>query len=220
MPADTPDDYYELLGMEADDDDAELRRAWRRLAVRWHPDRAGPRATAMFQRMSAAYTVLSDPAARAAYDRRRGTAAASSSGMRSSGIRTSDTTSAPPSTPQRRAPAVMLSRLSGPLKGLLACGIARRAEGDVIDLFVDDEEATQGGMATISMRVPVHCPACSADPTAPCTRCVGTRSVQDLFSAWLAVRPDVADGTLLTPSAQLPGVLRPVSFRVRRRGPA
>jgi molecular chaperone DnaJ len=194
------DDFYELLGIEVDADRAALRRAWRRLAVRWHPDRAGPTATAMFQRMSAAYGVLSDPVARAAYDRRRGAA------------------SAPPARPQGRAPAVMLSRLSGPLNALLACGVAGRADDNLIDLFVDEEEATLGGMATISMRVPVHCPACADETKTSCTRCGGKGSVQDLFSAWLAVRPGVADGTILTPSAQLPGVLRPVSFRVQRRG--
>jgi DnaJ-class molecular chaperone len=37
-----------LLGIDAEADRAELRRAWRRLALRWHPDRAGPGATATF----------------------------------------------------------------------------------------------------------------------------------------------------------------------------
>ena len=69
------DDYYALLGIDAEADGAELRRAWRRLALRWHPDRAGPGATATFQKILAAYTVLSDPVARAAYDRRRDDAA-------------------------------------------------------------------------------------------------------------------------------------------------
>ena len=36
-----------------------------------------------------------------------------------------------------------------------------------------------------------------------------------LFTAWLAVPPEVADGTILTPSALLRGMLTPVSFRVR-----
>ncbi len=70
------DDYYALLGVEADADPAVLRRAWRRLALEWHPDRAGPDATETFRRIGTAYAVLSDPLARAAYDRRRGTVAA------------------------------------------------------------------------------------------------------------------------------------------------
>src|SRR5205814_4572120 len=64
-------DYYALLGVHAGVDDEELRSAWRRLAARWHPDRAGLGATEKFQQLSAAYTVLSDPLTRMAYDRRR-----------------------------------------------------------------------------------------------------------------------------------------------------
>jgi hypothetical protein len=109
----------------------------------------------------------------------------------------------------------MLTRLSRPLNVLLASGVARRAEGDVIELFLDTEEATQGGMVTIPMRVPVRCPACAADGAVACARCGSLRTVDDLFSAWLAVPPEVADGALLTPSALLPGMIRPVSFRVR-----
>ncbi len=195
--ADPGDDYYALLGIDAEAGLAELRRAWRRLALRWHPDRAGPGAKETFQKILAAYVVLSDPGARAAYDRRRGAR------------------SAPPASPGRSAPAVLLQRLSGPLSALLACGVARHAEEDVIELFLSAQEASEGGMITISMRVPVRCPACAADAAGSCARCGTARTVDELFSAWLAVRPGVADGAVLTPSALLPGMVRPVSFRVR-----
>ena len=49
MDTGSADDYYALLGIDAEADAAELRRAWRRLALRWHPDRAGPGATASFR---------------------------------------------------------------------------------------------------------------------------------------------------------------------------
>lgn len=211
MATDVSEDYYALLGVNADADEGTLRRAFRRVALRWHPDRAGPSATATFQKISAAYHVLSDPLARAAYDRRRGTAA------RSSGGRSSAATSAPPTPQPRRAPGVMLTRVSGPLNALLACGVAELAEEGVIELFLNAQEATNGGMVTISMRVPVRCSACSPDATAPCSKCGGTRAIEELFSAWLAVPPEVTDGTILTPSVPLRGMLRPVSFRVRRR---
>src|SRR2546425_475814 len=111
MGTDAKEDYYALLGLDAHADATEVRRSWRRLALKWHPDRAGPDATATFQRISAAYTVLSDPVARAAYDRRHPSAARSSS--------------TGPKSPRRPAPAVMLSRLCGSLNGLLARRIAR-----------------------------------------------------------------------------------------------
>jgi len=186
------DDYYALLGIAPAADAVELRRAWRRLAVRWHPDRAGHAATASFQRIQAAYAVLSDPAKRAAYDR-----------SRSGG------------PPGRRAPSVMLRRVGGSLKALLACGIARRAEADVIELFLNSQEASEGGMVTISMRVPVRCPACASGPATSCAKCGSTRTLDELFSAWLAVPPGVTDGAVLKPSALLPGMIHPVSFRVR-----
>jgi curved DNA-binding protein CbpA len=208
------DDYYALLGIDADADDEELRRAGRRLALRLHPDRAGPGATATFQTISAAYSVLSDPLARAEYDRRRG--------ARRSGARSGDAAAAPPAaagTP-RRAPSVMLSRLTGSLDALLACGVARRAEGGTIELFLNAQEAADGGMVSISMRVKVRCPACDADDAASCARCGERRTIDELFSAWLAVRPGIADGALLAPSALLPGMVRPVAFRVRVRDAA
>src|SRR5262245_19534635 len=100
MGTDAPDDYYVLLGIAVDADDAELQRAWRQLALRWHPDRAGAAATAIFQMLSEAYTVLSDPIARAAYDRRRGRV------PRRPAVRPAAAPSRPPAPPRRRAPSV------------------------------------------------------------------------------------------------------------------
>jgi DnaJ-class molecular chaperone len=215
MAASSSDDYYALLGVAAQADGTELRRAWRRLALRWHPDRAGAGATVTFQKISAAYTVLSDPVARAAYDRRRGTSARASA-ARSPAPRASEPAGAPRPATVRPAPAVMLHRLSGHLNSLLACGIARRADEGVIELFLSDAEISEGGMVSIAMNVPVRCQVCRGDAAAACARCGTRRTVDELFSAWLAVRPGVAEGTLLVPSAELPGMVRPVAFRVCR----
>jgi curved DNA-binding protein CbpA len=176
------DDYYELLGIEPGADHDAIKRAWHELVQRWHPDRRGDDVTFIFQRLAAAYEVLSDPVARAAYDRRRGVAEA-----------------APEAAP-RRAPGVLIRRLSGPIAALEACGIARRAKDGAIELQLDVEEVRDGGMAVIAMRVLVR---------------DGEETVEDLYSAWLAIRPGVPDGAEITPSAQLPGVVEPVRFRVR-----
>ncbi|NVB78805.1 MAG: DnaJ domain-containing protein, partial [Kofleriaceae bacterium] len=188
------DDYYALLGLTSDADDEDIRRAWRKLALELHPDRAGVDSTAQFQRISVAYSVLSDSDARAAYDRRHGI------------TRT-------PASPIRRAPGVMIRRLSASLDQLLARGVARIADDNVIELFVDDHEAKEGGMVTISMRVRILCTSCPPDGT--CSVCGGARTVEDVYAAWLAVRPGVEEGTILTPSARMPGMVRPVTFRVR-----
>jgi DnaJ-class molecular chaperone len=72
-------------------------------------------------------------------------------------------------------------------------------------------------MVTISMRVPVWCPACVEHAVMACERCAGTRTVEELFSAWLAVPPGVTDGMLLRPSVMLKGMVRQVAFRIVRR---
>src|SRR4051812_13690986 len=100
MTSAVAEDHYAILGVPENVSDAELRRAWRRLARNSHPDHAGAQSTAAFQKISAAYAVLCDPVARAAYDgRRRGGIAAPAKG----------------DAGRRRAPSVMLSRLCGPL---------------------------------------------------------------------------------------------------------
>jgi hypothetical protein len=73
-------------------------------------------------------------------------------------------------------------------------------------------------MVTVSMRVPIRCPECAGDAAGRCSRCGTKRTVEELFSAWLAVPPGVADGAVLSPSVLLRGMLRPVPFRVRVRG--
>ena len=111
----------------------------------------------------------------------------------------------------------MLSRQSGPLAALLACGVARQVDGGDIELFLSPAEARQGGMIMISMRVAVGCEQCPAG-AAVCSHCGGRGSTDELFSAWLAVRPEAPDGSVLLPSVSLPGMVRPARFVIRIRG--
>ena len=64
-------DYYELLEVERGADEATLKSSYRRLAMRFHPDKnpGDAEAEAKFKAISSAYSCLSDPQKRAAYDR-------------------------------------------------------------------------------------------------------------------------------------------------------
>ncbi len=64
-------DYYEELGVPRDADQQTIKDAYRRLAMRWHPDRnKSPDAGERFKRIATAYAILSDPQKRAKYDAR------------------------------------------------------------------------------------------------------------------------------------------------------
>lgn len=63
-------DYYEVLGVSRDADDAALKKAYRQLAKKYHPDTnpGDKEAEAKFKEASEAYAVLSDPEKRRQYD--------------------------------------------------------------------------------------------------------------------------------------------------------
>jgi len=67
----TKRDYYEVLGLGKDAGDQEIKSAYRKLALKYHPDRNpdDPSAEDRFKEASEAYSVLSDAQKRAAYDR-------------------------------------------------------------------------------------------------------------------------------------------------------
>jgi molecular chaperone DnaJ len=66
-----PRDYYEILGVSRTVGDADLKKAYRQLAMQYHPDRnPGDRvAEERFKELNEAYAILSDPDKRAQYDR-------------------------------------------------------------------------------------------------------------------------------------------------------
>ena len=64
-------DYYEVLGVGKDTDDKDIKKAYRRVAMKFHPDRNpdDPDADEKFKEATEAYDVLMDAEKRAAYDR-------------------------------------------------------------------------------------------------------------------------------------------------------
>ncbi len=64
-------DYYAALGVARDASEEDIKKAYRRLAMQWHPDRNGgsKEAEEKFKEITEAYDVLRDPQKRAAFDR-------------------------------------------------------------------------------------------------------------------------------------------------------
>ncbi|CAI5740086.1 unnamed protein product [Peronospora destructor] len=64
------DDYFQVLSLSRSASESDVKRAYRKLAVQWHPDknRLNPRAEEVFKRISEAYEVLSDLEKRKHYE--------------------------------------------------------------------------------------------------------------------------------------------------------
>src|SRR3954470_19816164 len=71
MMASSKRDYYEVLGVVKEADGEEIKRAYRKLAMQYHPDRnvGDEEAEERFKEAAEAYEVLRDPAKRQRYDR-------------------------------------------------------------------------------------------------------------------------------------------------------
>ena len=79
--------YYEILGVGKNATKAEIRKAYRKLAIRWHPDKNPDNkeeARKMFQKIGEAYDVLSDVDKRREYDMSGGRSSGFSSSRRNS----------------------------------------------------------------------------------------------------------------------------------------
>lgn len=61
--------HYEILGVNKDSTDEEIKKAYKKLALKWHPDRnKAPEAKQKFQDIARAYEILSDPDKKRHYD--------------------------------------------------------------------------------------------------------------------------------------------------------
>lgn len=176
-------DYYEVLGVARDASPDELKKAFRKLAVKLHPDRNqdDPDAEDKFKEASEAYRVLSDPEQRRRYDR-MGHAAFEQPG------------------PGGFDPADFGSFgdvLEGILGDLFAGRRRRRRVGRDLEyeLEVRFEEAALGAEKTIRVARPAPCRRCEgvgAEPGTPvrdCGQCRGTGEVRVQRGFFAASRP-------------------------------
>jgi molecular chaperone DnaJ len=195
------DDPYAVLGVEASASAAEIRRSFRRLALRLHPDRAGASSTEAFQRVARAYALLADPTARRAHD------AAARPPAR-----------AVPARAEARPGVTVIARLAAPLRTLLERGVARERSDGVVELLLTGEEARAGGHAALGVPLRVPCPTCggcAARDRVWCVRCEFDGSVIDVVTALIAIPAGARDGVTFTIPLDDAGGDRPLRVCLR-----
>ena len=186
-------DFYTLLGVSRDASEDEIKRAYRRLAMEYHPDRNGSAdAEARFKEIAEAYSVLMDPEKRALYDRY------GEAGLRGGGggFHHVDLAEA----------LSMFMRDFGGLGGFESIfgGAApqretRRGQDIRVTVRLGLQEVATGAKRQVKLKTQVPCQACegtgSADAAQPaaCSTCGGggevRRATRSVFGQFVSVAP-------------------------------
>jgi molecular chaperone DnaJ len=208
-------DLYLLLGVSRSASGAEIRRAYRKLALQHHPDRAGAASAEKFASIAEAYRMLSDPTARSAYDahllqRESQGAFAPGAAAQGRGDGSAWTVSAPgwSASFERAAPNV-LPRVSGPIDRLQAVGVARVTLDGLLELSLNVAEAAAGGSAVVEMPLKILCPTCGgvARPHGVwCVRCEHAGTVMESVAVVVPIPRAARDGMIVTANLRRAGV--------------
>lgn len=177
--------YYELLGVPKTASEDELKKAYRKLAMQWHPDKNPGNADAekKFKEINEAYDVLKDPQKRAAYDR-YGHDAFTSNGMGGAG---GGGAGAAGFDFNNNFADIFDDLFGGAFGGgqRRGGGSAAQAGADLrYNLGISLEEAFKGKQETITLTTSVSCEGCSgtggekgSQPTT-CPTCQGRGKVR------------------------------------------
>ena len=204
-------DLYAVLGVARAATGAEIRRAYRRLALAHHPDRAGPGSAETFARIAEAYHMLSDPTARTAYDAHlfeRERVSASGGTQSQSDARAWSVSAVGWSASWQKPIANLLPRLSGPIERLTASGAAHLTTDGMLELHLNAAEAARGGTALVELPLPILCPTCGgvARPGGVwCRRCEHAGRVTETVAVVVPVPPAARDGLVVTATLRQPG---------------
>jgi molecular chaperone DnaJ len=170
-------DYYEDLGVSRDASAEEIKRAYRKMARKLHPDvNPGPEAEEKFKRVSQAYDVLSDPSKRAAFDRGSDPYGGAAGGF-GQGFSFSD---------------IMDAFFGGAAAGQRGPRSRhQRGQDALVRLDIDLHDAVFGGEQEVTIDTAVECSTCHGDGSQPgsgtrtCDICGGRGEVQQVQRSFL-----------------------------------
>jgi DnaJ-class molecular chaperone len=168
--------YYLILGISPNNSTKEIQCAFRRLAKKFHPDKAGGGKTALFQDITEAYEVLSDPEKRKKYNQklteenRRQKSISEQHAPNQYVNRKKPIRPAWPETPfQRRKSMTSYGKRHG--------GYPFSSNVLEMDAYLTPKEAASGVVLNLEVSIPVECPWCEdtgRDFFFNCIRCHGT----------------------------------------------
>jgi len=173
-------DYYVVLGVPRDASPAGIRAAFRDLAKRTHPDRAGADSARRFAEIREAYEILADDESRRAYDARLAGAAPSREARVGEPPPEVGGPSAAPRGSEPPSPAA---------PGQIRCQVV-----------LSPEEAARGGALPMRVPVVVPCAECGGvgwEWILPCTVCVGRGARKGHLGVRLPIPAGVSDGARL-----------------------
>lgn len=177
--------YYDILGISVDATEEEIRRSFRRMALKWHPDHCkDPEANERFQELRKAYETLINPVTRELYNRSIGYPPSKKTGNRG---RKQTFSSVSPSEA-----GCFENTIKEKLKeyfGILWSGTDRRWWNDLrFDIYITPEQIKEEHIETISYTRLVYCNVCMAQPGRfrDCTACTGRGFIEEPYT--MAVR--------------------------------
>jgi molecular chaperone DnaJ len=185
------EDHYTLLGLGRDASLDEIKKAYRQLAMRHHPDRTqnNPQDTEIFKAVAVAFATLSNPERRAEYDRLLATAERRATKTRARRTRT--TTSDPR---QQNTPFgdILEEFFQGWDRGPL------ERDDRVLEITLTSQEAKMGVTVPVDIPWKDQCPLCQGSGLAPfsiCSGCRGSGYTHGSRRLTLNIPSGVASGT-------------------------
>lgn len=200
-------DYYVVLGVPRSESTERIRSAFRDLAKKHHPDRAGPQGAAAFREIVEAYRILSDPRARRLYDDRLKRAEQGDVPVRIAFV------GKPPPEPLVSEPVPLFDYPETTYPSLEEMfdrfyrnftGIdvpkAERVEPLHCEVVLSPQEAAAGGVLPIGVPVFSACPSCGGsgrDWLFPCLRCEQRGMLENTATVRLRIPPMVRSGAVI-----------------------